>query len=79
MAKKPARRGGPKGDRCINPDCPTRGKAYVRGLCEPCYRSLLRLLKKQNRSLSDAEQKGLCKRPQPTIGGKRFPLEAVKG
>lgn len=67
-----------KADRCCNPDCPTRKPAYVRGLCEACYRTLLRLIeRKKLPSLKDAESRGLCK-GRKEIGSKRFPVEAAR-
>jgi hypothetical protein len=67
-----------KSERCINPDCRSRGKmqnAKVRGLCENCYRAILRLIKTGKITMQEAEERGIVRKPQPP-GSGRFPIVA---
>ena len=64
--------------KCINPDCPTKGIEYTRGLCEPCYRTLRRLIEiKKSLTWEEAENRALCRKRKPS-GFKRFPIEASR-
>lgn len=64
--------------RCVNPDCTTRGPEYARGLCEPCYRVLRRLVTVTKKlTWEEAENQGLCRGPKPA-GSRRFPLVAAQ-
>lgn len=60
--------------RCMNPHCPSMGKALVayRGLCQACYKSLQRKLKAEGLVWIDAEAAGVCL-PKAKPGCKRFP------
>jgi len=65
--------------KCVNPDCPSKGEEYSRGLCELCYRSLRHLIVKTNRlpgGWKEAEDRGLCRAPKPA-GMRRFPVVAA--
>jgi len=65
--------------KCINPDCPTKGTEYTRGLCEPCYRTLRRLIEVKHviADWEEAESRALCRKRKPS-GFKRFPIEASR-
>ena len=55
-----------KRPRCCNPDCPTKGVEYTRGLCEPCYRSLRRMIEAGKvDSWEAAEDSALCRVRRP--------------
>jgi len=64
--------------RCMNPHCPSRGKAEAkyRGLCEACYKALKRLLTASGLEWADAVRAGKCterNRPGRKPGLNRFP------
>lgn len=72
-------RNGRKKEQCFNLDCKsngTRKNAYVRGLCENCYRTVLRLIEAGKlASISEAEDRGLCRSVREP-GSSRFPVFA---
>jgi hypothetical protein len=60
---------------CHNPDCRSTGKSAnvkYRGLCDACYRALMRLVKSGALTLEEAELQGRCRRPVPA-GSRRWP------
>ena len=68
--KKPARK-----LKCINPDCPTRGDVYTRGVCENCYRAIRYKIKKGEMTDADATGLGMWEDRKPA-GFKRFPKQS---
>lgn len=59
------RKPGPEGRRitCKNPNCKSKNKRRrieVRGLCENCYKTLLRLVLDKRITWKQAVAKGLC-------------------
>ena len=79
MRQRNKARNGCKKSKCINPDCRSVGNrkdSYVKGLCENCYRALLRLIARGKiASLKEAEDLGMCK-PAKEPGSSRFPVVA---
>ena len=64
--------------KCMNRRCRSRGKSAAvkyRGLCDACYRSLMRLISAGKITMEEAESRGLCKAPVPA-GSRRWPLIA---
>ena len=60
--------------RCMNPNCPSRGKAEakLRGLCGACYKSLERIMKAADLDWPDMVRLGKC-RDRKAVGSDRFP------
>lgn len=60
---------------CMNPLCRSEGihrRAKVRGLCDACYRALLRKIAAGEATMEEAERAGWC-RAVPDPGRQRFP------
>jgi len=77
MKRKPTKKPTRRPARCINPDCPSKGVEYARGLCEPCYRCITRLIKLQRiKDWKEAESRAMCRGRKP-IGVTRFPTQVA--